>query len=185
MLEERLRNKNFKKKDFIKGIFLALGILFSSSCLFTKQMIEAPGYVRTAAYNMAEEYIGMPYEWGGQDFINGKGIDCSGMVVNIYKIAIENTEYKLLFDDTTVKNLYNKYTSPITNPQAGDLIFMGPEDSSKITHVAIFHKNEKEFVYFIDSTILEDINGVTHRFYQRDNPKIKEFGRMLLLKESY
>ncbi len=51
------------------------------------ETVEAPADIRLSALEEARYYIGMEYEYGGQDFYE-KGIDCSGLVVNCYATAI-------------------------------------------------------------------------------------------------
>lgn len=146
-------------------------------------VVEAPAEIRTAAYTEAERYIDMDYEYGGQDF-PAKGIDCSGLIVNVYYTSVKGTEYRLLFTDSNVHDLFTKYTENILSPDHGDLVFMGEENSNEITHVAILNKIENGTVYFIDSTYNEQyrLNGVSYRSYSSGNSKIKSYGRMLLEK---
>ena len=160
-------------------------ILTLVSCSFlpgykNPTIAEAPEEIREKAYSEAEKYIGMPYEWGGQDF--PKGIDCSGLIVNVYYTATKGIKYSLPFQDATVKDLYNSYTRKIDSPQRGDLIFMGEDTSSDITHVAIMEKIENGVIYFIDSTYKPEagLNGVTYRSYPVTDSKIKSYGRLIL-----
>ena len=71
---------------------------------------------------------------------------------------------------------------PTEKPEEGDLIFMGEENSDKVTHIAVFLKQQDDSIYFIDSTLKEpeNINGVTERHYPKDSKKIKSFGIMKL-----
>ena len=168
---------------------IILIVILSASCTLgiyngsVPVKAEAPTEVRDAAYSEAEYYIGMSYEYGGQDF-PVKGIDCSGLIVNVYYTAVKDTDYKLLFTDSNVHDLFTKYTDKILNPAHGDLIFMGEEDSDNITHVAILDRVENGTAYFIDSTYNAqyDLDGVNYRSYLTSNSKIKSYGRMLLEK---
>lgn len=117
------------------------------------------------------------YAWGGQDMIRSIKVDCSGMVINCYKYAIKGTKYKLPFDDTTSSLLFSKYTTGTTDPQPGDLIFMGDSGSNSVNHVGIFVKFDSKYVYFIDSTNGE---GVSQRKYLKTNKVIKGYGVMKL-----
>lgn len=60
------------------------------------------------------------------------------------------------------------------------MIFMGEESSNKITHIAIFDREENGEIYFIDSTENEEVNGVSERHYKKDSRKFKSFGVMKL-----
>lgn len=57
---------------------------------------------------------------------------------------------------------------------------MGEEDSNKITHIAIFDREENGNIYFIDCTENDDVNGVSRRHYEKGCSKFKSFGVMKL-----
>lgn len=156
------------------SLFFPILLLFSS-CV-QREVVESPPHIRESAYEIAEKYIGMEYEWGGQDHWTTKGIDCSGLVVNVYKEAVESTPYDLQFFDAAVVNLYNQYSARIFQPEKGDLIFMGDDG---ISHVALFEKNENDTVYFIDAYSSGD-GEVMYRNYPADSDKIKSYGRLLV-----
>ena len=141
--------------------------------LFSCSLAPAPEQIRLRAWEEAEKYLGMEYEWGGQDFY--KGIDCSGLVVNCYLRAIEGTPYFLRFHDATVKTLHQWYTEPVDEPDRGDLIFMGDDG---ITHVAVFGEFTGGDVRFIDA--YSETGLVELRSYPADDPRIKQFGRIIL-----
>ena len=108
----------------------------------------------------AENYIGIPYEWGGQSF------------------WWEN-DPSVVFDDTTAYALWDEYTHPVEEPLAGDLIFFTDGVSDEVSHVAIFIKEEDGIIFFIDASSLPDTMKVMERSYPADNAKIHSFGRML------
>ena len=151
--------------------------------------IDCPDEICTRAFKFAELYkeTGMQYELGGQSPLRSAGIDCSGLVVMCYKYALVDTKYNLLFDDASAKAIYMNYSTPTRFPRRGDLIFMGEADTASVTHIAIFDKIENEKVYFIDSTQKDDnndgvyeINGVTARNYEKNDSRIKAYGKMRL-----
>ena len=111
----------------------------------------------------------------GQDFPTPRGVDCSGLVVNVYYEAAGHFGYSLPFTDAAVINFYNQYTEPLDVPETGDVIFMGDDG---ITHIAIFEKNEAGQIWFIDAYSVS--GGVEYRSYPEDSPKIKAFGRVLI-----
>ena len=57
---------------------------------------------------------------------------------------------------------------------------MGEIGTDKITHIAIFDREENGEIYFIDSTDNGTVNGVTERHYEKNNEKFKKFGIMKL-----
>ena len=135
----------------------------------------AAGYARL--YKEAET----EYSWGGQDPLRTIKIDCSGLVYRCYQYAVENTIYQMIELDMSAAYMAEHCYST-DKPEEGDLIFMGEENSDKVTHIAVFLKHQDDSIYFIDSTLkeAENINGVTERHYPKDSKKIKSFGIMKL-----
>jgi cell wall-associated NlpC family hydrolase len=80
----------------------------------------APEEVRESAYDSAEKYIGMDYDYGGQDHYSSRGIDCSGLVVNCYAEAVSSTVYRLPYGDAAVADFRDRYTSEVQQPERGD-----------------------------------------------------------------
>lgn len=143
--------------------------------------VEASEEIRKKAYEIAEFYMGMEYEWGGQTHWSEKGVDCSGLVVNCYEEAVAGTPYVLPYSDAAVVNFLESYTVSVDTPERGDLVFMG-DDS--ITHIAIVDKIVDGEIYFIDAytgnTGSYESGEVSYRSYEVGNDKIKSFGRHLL-----
>ena len=175
----------------LSSIIVLLSVLPLVSCSsadnFTE--IDCPDEICRRAFRFAELYkeTGMGYELGGQSPLRSAGIDCSGLVVMCYKYAVVDTRYHLLFGDASANAIYTNYSTRTENPRQGDLIFMGEADTASVTHIAIFDKIENDKVYFIDSTLKDtdgdgepDINGVTARNYEKNDNKIKAYGKMRL-----
>lgn len=168
------------KAPIVFPLICILFAFFTSCTPHSPQLVEAPREIRLQAYEITENYLGMEYEWGGQDWWQSKGIDCSGLVVNTYSEAVMNSPYCLPFTDAAVANLYHEYTRRTETPEKGDLIFMG-EDS--ITHVAIFEKIEDGKVHFVDAYSEAgdgDTGQVMQRSYEIESFKIKSYGRLLV-----
>jgi len=147
-------------------------------------LIECPDQIAFNALLYAKEYAdeNTQYQWGGRDPLpRSILIDCSGLIVKCYQYAIENTTFNLPFQDATVFTLFNQWTIETENPRQGDLIFMG-DDKSNPTHISIFVKDDGINIYFIDATLkLEnDINGVSERYYPKDDYKFLSFGKLLI-----
>lgn len=138
----------------------------------------APESVRNAALMYAQKYaeLGAVYEWGAQDPLPKIiKVDCSGLVVRCYQYACSDFGYSLPFTDMNAAGMA-EYCDTVSPPEAGDLIFMG--DNNSISHVALFEKFENQKVYFIDSTDLT--GGVSERSYPLDSDKIIQYGRLHL-----
>ena len=59
---------------------------------------------------------------------------------------------------------------------------MGEEESSDITHIAIYLKtDENGDVHCIDATKKDEINGVSERYYSSSDKKIKSYGIMAVV----
>lgn len=136
---------------------------------------------RQRIVQVAEKYIGVPYEWGGQGFWweDGATVDCSGFVINVYKEAL--VDRSLPFEDSTVMGIYTRWSTPCSAPAAGDLVFMGDGTDGDPSHIGIVLAVEGDCLEFIDASSLPEIMGVSIRSYPLDNPKILSFGHMMLL----
>lgn len=150
-------------------------------------IITAPKDIRVRAFRFAELYrdSDTEYEWGGQTPVRAAiKIDCSGLVVMCYKYALVDTKYLLIENDMSSNYIYEHASELIVSPEQGDLIFMGEENSDKVTHIAIFDREENGEIYFIDSTDNGTVNGVTERHYPTDSKKFKAFGIMKIKYEN-
>jgi len=150
-------------------------------------VITAPKEIKVRAFRFAELYrdSDTEYEWGGQSPVRAAiKIDCSGLVIMCYKYALVDTKYLLMENDMTAAYIYEHASEPTTEPERGDLIFMGESGSDKVTHIAIFDREEDGEIYFIDSTDNGTVNGVTERHYPTDNKKFKAFGMMKIKYEN-
>ena len=94
----------------------------------------APAPVRTtvalATIDMAEEYIGVPYKWGGT---TPRGFDCSGLVQYVYRA--NGIHLPRVSRDQARAGV--SIPSRIDMLQAGDLMFFA-SNGSRVDHVAIY-----------------------------------------------
>lgn len=94
-----------------------------------------PEMSRQSVVDLAEEFLGCPYFWGGR---SSKGFDCSGLTQTIFSalnIMLPRDAWMQHRDGEFVSNSIEK-----ANP--GDLYFFS-ESSRKITHVGIAVGNNK------------------------------------------
>ena len=90
----------------------------------------------------AEQYIGLPYVWGGKDLYRDGGFDCSGFVNWVYNnvcgMGIDS-------DWTNAYSLYYDYCTPVSeaDAQPGDIVFWKGTYQSLdyISHVGIYCGN--------------------------------------------
>jgi len=177
-------------KNKIVSLFFII-VLLACSCATSNSGVlysvsECPSNIREKVVFYAEEYARKDtlFKLGSRDLLEKEGIlemDCSGLIVRVFQYALKDTKYSLLFDDTNVSSFYSYFTIPVATPTPGDLIFMGT-NTVYPTHMSIFIKMDNENIYFIDSTYKEDegIDGVTLRYYKKDDPKFLQFARLLL-----
>jgi len=164
------------------SLLLLLGPLTGCATSLFLPPKPAPAEVRQAALEEATRYIGMAYEWGGQE-LRPRGIDCSGLVVNAYAAAAASHGYALLFSDATASDMAERYVFPVAVPQPGDLVFMGEPGGSEISHVAIYDSPaEGGRMWIVDSTQIPSlgIDGVTRRLERTDDGWLRSYGRMAL-----
>jgi len=191
-----------------KNIFFI--IIFSNLLIFSCEkihyrVVECPQKTREATIIFAQKYIDKENEFllGGRDYLEKEGIlqlDCSGFIVRVYEYAVKGTKYSLLFDDAPLSAIYQYFNIPIEQEMLtpGDLIFMGnpPAISAHIsesesftssivfppTHLSLFVRMDDENIYFMDATFIEEmeIDGVSIRFYPKDDSRFMSYGRMLV-----
>lgn len=137
---------------------------------------------RVVYYAVQYKNADTDYKYGAQDPLFSIKVDCSGLVIRCYKYALQNTGYELLLSDMSSSYMYTDASYHTDNPEPGDLVFMGEENSSTINHVGIFTNRTGDKIYFIDST--DYYGGVTERSLSRTSKKIKGFGEMKLKQSS-
>lgn len=90
----------------------------------------------------ADQYVGLPYVWGGKDLYRDGGFDCSGFVNWVYNHVCGmniNSDY------TNAASLYEKYCSRVSEKDArpGDIVFWKGTygNLDYISHVGIYCGN--------------------------------------------
>ena len=63
----------------------------------------------------AEQYIGLPYVWGGKDLYRDGGFDCSGFVNWVYNNVCGTN---INSDWTNAQSLYDGYCTPVSEAEA-------------------------------------------------------------------
>lgn len=90
---------------------------------------------RQNVINLAKQFIGYPYFWGGR---SPRGFDCSGFVQTVFGLL-----GKMLPRDSFMQQKSAKYISKkIEDAQMGDLYFFG-DDGVNVDHVGIALGNNK------------------------------------------
>lgn len=121
----------------------------------------------TAIIEVAKQYLGTPYFWGGKSI---KGVDCSGLVYNAWfmnglLLPRDASQQALLGIPVKIYDRRRKLN--IKRLKAGDLIFFGKKSPEQITHVGIYMGKGK----FIHSSQVVRINSLLKYdsdYYGRD-----------------
>ena len=173
----------------IVAVFILTSCYTTGNNTFT--ITEAPENIRKNIVLYAMQYAqrDTAFLMGGRPYLEKKGtlgIDCSGLILRVCQYAVRGTKYSLLFNDATVFTLYANFTSTVDKPAPGDFIFMG--EINRPVHIGIYIYEDDDFIYFIDATrkdaegIYEAVDGVTLRYYPKDDPKFLSFARLLVVR---
>lgn len=116
------------------------------------------GITNKKLYQEVESWLGTPYKYGGQ---SKNGVDCSGLVVEIYKKVYEKKLYR------SSNDIYNKNCRPIKKNQLreGDLVFfITAKNSKRINHIGLYLNNNQ----FIHSTTKKGviITDLSEEYYK-------------------
>ncbi len=86
--------------------------------------------LRDAIVREAENFLGLPYQWGGESAASG--FDCSGFTMAVYNLV----------GLTLPRSSHAQYAAGIPVPKAdlsrGDLVFFRTTGGQEVTHVGIF-----------------------------------------------
>ena len=117
------------------GIIEEFYIVSPNDYAVVKQKIYGRKYVRDEIVRTAENFIGIPYRWGGSSPENG--FDCSGLAMAVYHLnginlpRISRDQYR------AGKSVEKK------NLQTGDLVFFATMGGKKVSHVGIYCGNNR------------------------------------------
>lgn len=116
------------------------------------------GITNKKLHQEVESWLGTPYKYGGQ---SKNGVDCSGLVVEIYKKVYEKKLYR------SSNDIYNKNCQPIKKNQLreGDLVFfITAKNSKRINHIGLYLNNNQ----FIHSTTKKGviITDLSEEYYK-------------------
>jgi cell wall-associated NlpC family hydrolase len=112
------------------GVIEEFYIVSPTDYSVTKSVSRGEAFLRDQIVSTAENFIGVPYSWGGTS--PEQGFDCSGLTMAVYKL----NGLKL---PRSSKNQFAVGTPiSLTQLSKGDLVFFATTQGKKITHVGIY-----------------------------------------------
>ncbi|MCP4366699.1 MAG: hydrolase [Deltaproteobacteria bacterium] len=112
--------------------------------------------IRRSIVKTAENFIGVPYRWGGS---SSKGFDCSGLTMTVYRLNGLNLPRS--------SRQQWKVGKPVLRSQLskGDLVFFATSGWRKISHVGIYKGNNK-FIHASGTGKKIRINSLSGKYYK-------------------
>lgn len=143
-----------KKRPVVKRPLTEREITKPTSSSSKTKVIKAENEALNKAINF---WLGTPHKGGG---CNKSGIDCSCLVMSIYKEVYGIDLYRSSID--IQKNVFFVSKSQL---KEGDILFFKTTSADRVTHVGIYLKND-EFVHTSTSkgVIISNLNEA---YYQR------------------
>jgi hypothetical protein len=127
----KARAQSLKEANIIEEFYIVRPEDYSVA----KQNQYGADYLRESLVKTAEDFIGVPYLWGGTSADDG--FDCSGLTMTIYQLNGLNLprNSKRQFDagDSIGKD----------DLQKGDLVFFAEKGGSRVSHVGIYIGNSQ------------------------------------------
>jgi len=119
----------------------------------------------------ARAYLNAPYAWGGRSIT---GIDCSGLVQNVYKI-----NGIMLHRDASYQAKQGEILNLISEAVPGDLAFFD-NDEGEIIHVGII-ANDGKIIHASGCVRMDDIdhNGIYNRQLKKYTHKLRLIKRII------
>lgn len=123
------KNAARKKAESLK----ASGVI-DTFYIVSPQHLRDENSIRRSIVKTAENFIGIPYRWGGA---SSKGFDCSGLSMTVYQLNGLNLP-------RTSREQW-KVGKPVLRRQLskGDLVFFATSGWNKVSHVGIYKGNNK------------------------------------------
>jgi len=112
------------------GIVGAFYIVSPTTYAATQQRRYGTGFLRKKLVATAEQFLGIPYKWGGESA--EEGFDCSGLTMTVYRmngLNLPRNSRQQFGRGRSVKK---------SELQPGDLVFFATRGGHRITHVGIY-----------------------------------------------
>lgn len=119
--------QNLKDKGVIEEYYIVL----PEDYAIARQKQYGTDYLREALVKTAQDFIGVPYLWGGTS--SEKGFDCSGLTMTVYQLNGLN-----LPRNSARQYKFGAPVENIRDLQKGDLVFFSLKQKSKVSHVGVY-----------------------------------------------
>lgn len=123
------KNAAGKKAESLK----ASGVI-DTFYIVSPQHLRDENSIRRSIVKTAENFIGIPYRWGGA---SSKGFDCSGLSMTVYQLNGLNLPRTSREQWRAGKPVLRRQLSK------GDLVFFATSGWNKVSHVGIYKGNNK------------------------------------------
>ena len=129
LTKEKARQRAQSLKE--AGVIEEFYIVQPEDYTVAKQKQYGTNYLREALVKSAQDFIGVPYLWGGASSDNG--FDCSGLTMTVYQLNGLNLPRNSArqFDVGTP-------VDSISDLQRGDLVFFSTRWKNGVSHVGIY-----------------------------------------------
>lgn len=146
------KNAARKKAESLK----ASGII-DTFYIVSPQHLRDENSIRRSIIKTAENFIGIPYRWGGS---SSKGFDCSGLTMTVYRLNGLNLPRS--------SRQQWKAGKPVLRSQLskGDLVFFATSGWKKVSHVGIYKGNNK-FIHASGSGKKIRTDSLSGKYYNR------------------
>ncbi|MBT8373864.1 MAG: C40 family peptidase [Deltaproteobacteria bacterium] len=145
------KNAARKKAENLK----ASGVI-DAFYIVSPQHLRDENSIRRSIVKTAENFIGIPYRWGGA---SPKGFDCSGLSMTVYQLNGLNLP-------RTSREQW-KVGKPVLRRQLskGDLVFFATSGWKKVSHVGIYKGNNK-FIHASGTGKKIRIDSLSGKYYR-------------------
>ena len=154
----KVRFGNFPTKNAArkKAQTLKASGIIDTFYIVSPQHLRNENSIRRSIVKTAENFIGIPYRWGGS---SSKGFDCSGLTMTVYRLNGLN------LPRTSIKQW--KVGKPVLRSRLikGDLVFFATSGWKKISHVGIYKGNNK-FIHASGSGKKIRTDSLSSKYYK-------------------
>ena len=141
-----------------EGIIEAFYIVVPEDYAAIKGRLYGTDYIRTSLVKTAQDFIGVPYLWGGASA--DQGFDCSGLTMTVYQLNGLDLPRR-----SGAQYEAGQFVSR-NHLQKGDLVFFALNSRGKVSHVGIYI-GEDQFVHAPSSGKAIRVDSLADGYYAK------------------